>query len=106
MMIQVCIERDAVAIEQLVSLAVAVKDDRAALDERSLPTPGLMPRGITRAPGDRTGRQRVSRELGALAGQRRGEDLIAVARHDGRSRAAFAGAHDGYRAVLIEAQKL
>ena len=79
MMWQVGVERDAVAIEQLVALAVAVQNDGAALDQRGLAAARLVHRRIAGAAGDRPGRQRVARELGALAGQRRREDLVAVA---------------------------
>ena len=80
MMIQVRVERDAVAIEQLVPLAVAVQDDRPALDECRLAAARLVPGRVPGPSGRRPRRQRVARELGALARQRRGEDLVAVAR--------------------------
>jgi hypothetical protein len=65
MMIQVRVERDAVAIEQLVPLAVAKQNDAAPLDERGLAAPGLVPRRISRTPCDRSRRKRVARELGS-----------------------------------------
>jgi hypothetical protein len=104
MMIQVRVERDAVAIEQLIPLTVAVKSDSPALDERGLAAAGLVSGRIPRAAGDRSGRQDVTGKLGALAGQRRGEDLVAVAGHRGRSIAALVATNDGHRAVLVEAQ--
>ena len=79
MMIQVRVERDAVAIEQLVALRVAVQDDSTALDERGLPAARFVHRGISGSAGDRARRERMARELGALAGERRSEDLVAVA---------------------------
>src|SRR6516165_3758795 len=105
-MIQVCVERDAVAIEQLVPLALAEQNDLASLDQGRLAAPRLVPRGIPRATGDRSRRQRVAGELRALAGQRRGQDLVAVAGHRSRTVPALTGAHDGDRAVLVEAQQL
>ena len=72
-------------------------------------------RAVSRAPGSciggspgppvtAPGGERVARDLGALAGQRRGEDLVGVAA--GAAAAALAAAHDGDGAVLVEAQQL
>ena len=55
MMSQVRVERDAVAIEQLVALAVAVQDHGPALDERGLAAARLVPGRIARAASRRPG---------------------------------------------------
>ena len=79
---------------------------RAALDERDLAAAGLVHRRVAGAAGARAGREHVAAELGALAGQRRGEDLDAVARAARAAAAALAGADDRHRAGLVEAQQL
>src|SRR6266516_1390429 len=71
---QVGVEGDAVAGGQLVALAVDVEHHGAVLDEGDLAAAGLVHRRVAGAAGLRAGRQRVAAELGALAGQRRGED--------------------------------
>ena len=68
MMVQVCVERDAVAIGQLVAVPVAMQEHRPALDERGLPAARLVPGRVAVATRDRAGGQDVARELGALAG--------------------------------------
>ena len=60
MMIQVRVERDAVASEQLVVLAVAVQDDRTSLDQRGLAGARLVPGRIAGSAGDRAGGQPVT----------------------------------------------
>src|SRR5438270_9830378 len=101
MMIQVRVERDAVAIEQLVPLAIAVQDDRAALHQRGLAGPGLVPGRVSGPAGHRAGRERVTGQLGALAGKRRGEDLVAVTGDGPRALPPLAGADDRHGPVLV-----
>ena len=67
------------------------KDDGARLDERRLAAARLVHRRVARSAGHRARRERVARELGALARQRRREDLVAVAAAAaGRALAALA----------------
>ena len=67
--------------------------------------PGSCIGGSSGPPVAAPGASACSRDLGALAGQRRGQDLVAVARAR-RRRAALAGAHDGHAVALVEAQQL
>ena len=69
--------------------------DGAALDDRDLAAAGLVHRRVARAAGLRAGREHVAAELGALAGQRRGEDLDAMPGGRATAAAALAGADDG-----------
>ena len=98
---QVGVERDAVARREVVAVGVAEERDRALEDDEGLAEAGLVHRRVARA---RAGRKRVLGDLGALAGQRRREDLVRVAA------AALAGGapspHDRDGAVLVEAQQL
>ena len=104
---QVGVEGHAVALGELVALAVDAQHDAAGLHERGLAAAGLVHRRVAGAAGARVRRQHVARELGALAGQRRGEDLGAVA-GGGVAVAgpALAGADDRDLAALVEAQQL
>ena len=52
---------------------------RRVVDEADLARAGLVHRRVAGAAGRGAGREDVARELGALAGQRRREDLVAVA---------------------------
>jgi hypothetical protein len=106
MMIQVGVERDAVAIGQLVLLSIAVQDERAALHQRRLAATGLVARWVAGAARARSGGQRVARELRPLAGNRRGEDLVAVPGRVAGSLSTLRAAHDRDRTVLVEAQQL
>ncbi|MGH2832695.1 MAG: hypothetical protein ACRDK2_07960 [Solirubrobacteraceae bacterium] len=65
---QVGVERDAVALAQLVALAVADEHDRPALDECGLAAAGLVDRRIVRGSGGAAGGKGVAGELSALAG--------------------------------------
>src|SRR5512132_3057701 len=76
---EVGVEGDAVAGRQLVALAVDVEHDGAGLDERDLAAAGLVHRRVAGPAGPPADGQDVAAELHALAGQRRGEDLEAVA---------------------------
>ena len=89
---QVGVERHAVAGAERVRGAVDQQPQRAALDDRGLARAGLVHRRVAGAAGRGAGRERVARDLGALAGQRRREDLVAVA--VGAAGAALVGAHD------------
>ena len=60
---------------------------RAALDDRGLARARLVHRRVAGPAGRGAGRERVARDLGALAGQRRREHLVAVAA--GAARAAL-----------------
>ena len=76
---QVGVEGHAVAGGELVALAVDVEHDGAVLDERR--SRGCRARASAGRPGRPSrapAREHVAAELGALAGQRRGEDLEAV----------------------------
>ena len=66
-----------------------------ALDDRGLAAAGLVHRRVAGPAGRGAGRERVQRDLGALAGQRRREHLVAVAA--GAAAAALAGADDATR---------
>ena len=74
----------------------------ARLDQRGLARAGLVHGRVAGAAGARAGRERVARDLGALAGQRRREDLVAVAAAPPRRRSSRAD--DGHGAGLVEAQ--
>ena len=93
---------------QLVAGAVAdERRPRPDSHQRGLAAARLVHRRVAGAAGDRAGGQRVARELGALAGQRRGEDLVAVAAGAGRARCAARRARTTMTApLLVEAQQL
>ena len=93
-------------MRELVALAVDVEHDGAVLDERDLAAAGLVHRRVARAAGARAGRQLVAAELGALAGQRRGEDLERVAGGAEPPRRRSAARTTVTRAGLVEAQQL
>ena len=84
--------------------AVDVQGQRTALDDRGLTRAGLVARRVAGAAGDGARRERVARDLGAQAGQRRREHLVGVAA--GAAAATLAAAHDRDRALLVEAQQL
>ena len=101
---QVGVEGHAVAGVQRVRGAVDVQCQRAVLDDGGLARAGLVPRRVAGAAGDRARGERVAGDLGALTGQRRGQDLVGV---PGRPAAAIlAAAHDRDRPLLVEAQQL
>ena len=75
-----------------------------ALDEAGLARAGLVHRRVAGAAGAGPGLDGVAGDLGALAGERRREDLPAVA--VGAAGAAVARPHDADRAALVEAQQL
>ena len=66
------------------------QDDVAGLDERGLAAAGLVHRRVAGPAGRGAGCEHVARELGALAGQRRGQDLVAVAAAVAAAAAALA----------------
>jgi hypothetical protein len=104
---QVGVERDAVARGELVALAVDPQHDAALLDERALAAARLVHRRVAGAAGDGRGCEDVAGELRALAGQRRREDLGAVAGGAvARARPAVAGTDDRHGPALVEAQQL
>ena len=98
---------DAVALAQLVALR---RRRRARPRPRSTSAvsrlPGSCIGGSSGAAGGAAGAERVARELGALAGLRRGEHLEAVAAARVAAAPALAGAHDRDGAALVEAQQL
>ena len=101
---QVGVECHAVAGSERMARAIDDEHDRTALYKRGLARAGLVHRWVVRAAGRGARTQHVAAELGALAGQRRRQDLEDVA-------AAAAGAplvraHDGDRPALVEAQQL
>src|SRR5581483_5908220 len=102
---KVGVEGDAVAGGQLVLLAVAMKPDCALLDQRDLATAGLVHRRIAATARARARGKPVQRDLGPLTGQRRGEDLVAVAAGR-RALAALAAPHYRNRSVFVESQQL
>src|SRR4051794_30592842 len=104
---EVGVEGHAVAGDELVALAVDLEHDPPLLDERALAAAGLVHRRVARAAGDRPRGEDVTRELGPLPGQRRREDLRAVAgRRVARPGPALRRAHDRDLAALVEAQQL
>ena len=76
---QIGVERHAVTLAERVLATVHVQGQRTPLDDGGLTRARLMPRGVPGAAGDGARGQRVARDLGAQAGQRRGEDLVGVA---------------------------
>ena len=76
------------------------------LDDRDLAAAGLVHRRVALAAGRGAGGQHVAAQLGALAGQRRREDLERVAGRPPppRRRSARADDRDGVR--LVQAQQL
>src|SRR4051812_42718530 len=103
---QVGVEGDAVAGVQLVAVAVDVEHDAAVLDERDLAAARLVHGRVAGAAGARLGRERVAAELGALARQRRGEDLEGVAALGRAAAAALLRADDRHGAGLVEPEQL
>jgi hypothetical protein len=103
---QIGIEGHAVPRRELVLGTVAVQDRVAELDEGRLPAAGLVHRGIAGPSGLGARLEPVARELGSLAGQRRSENLVAVALGAGRAGATLTGADDLDRSALVEAQQL
>ncbi len=108
---QVGVERDAIAGAQLPAGAIAVQHDPAGLHERALAAARLVHRGVARAGGEGARSERVQRQLGSLARQRRRQDLVAVAVAlaigvRGGPDPALLPAHDRHGAILVEAQQL
>src|SRR5215217_1056671 len=103
---QVGVERDAVALRQLVALAVDVEHDGPVLDEGDLAAPRLVHRRVAGAARACTGGERVAAELRALAGEWRGEDLERVPLLGRAAAAALGGTDDRDGAGLVEAQEL
>jgi hypothetical protein len=101
---EVGVERDGVAGRERMALVVDEQRQRPGLDDRGLAGAGLVHRRVARAACRGARREPVARELGAQAGQRRAEDLVAVAVC--AAAAALAGAHDRHRAALVEPQQL
>ena len=85
------VERRAVALGELVLVAVDPEDDRAGLDVKRLAAARLVHRRVAGAAGGGAGLERVQRDLGALAGQRRGQLLDAVAAAPARAALAARG---------------
>ena len=69
--------------------AVHVQGQRTPLDDGGLTRARLVARRVAGTAGDGARGQRVARDLGAQAGQRRGEDLVGVAA--GAAAATLAG---------------
>src|SRR4051812_9700563 len=103
---QVGVERGAVARREVVALAVDVEDDVAGLDERDLAAARLVHGRVARAAGAGAGGERVAAELGAQAGERRGQDLYRVAVVGRAAAAALTGADDRDGPGLVGAQEL
>src|SRR5690606_7788702 len=90
---------------ELVLLAVDLKHDATAVDERDLAAARLVHRRVAGAAGDGAGRELVTGEFKALAGQGRREDLEGVAA-GAAAGPPVAGAHDGHHPTLIQTQQL
>src|SRR5436309_2293984 len=103
---KVSVERHAVPGTQLMPVSIAVEDQGSLLHKRGLTAARLMHRRVAWASRDSAGGEGVARELGALTGQRRGEDLVAVTLDARRALPALASQHDGHRPVLIQPQQL
>ena len=89
---------------QLVALAVDEEVDRALEDDRGLAAAGLVHRRVVGRAGRRAGGERVDRDVGALARQRRRQLLDRVPALAARAAVVRAG-DDDVRA-LVEAQQL
>src|SRR5215212_6706685 len=98
------VEGDAVAGVELVAIGIDDQAYGAGLDERGLAAAGLVHGWVAGAAGLRTGRQDVARDLGAEPRRGRRQDLVAMTAS--ATLAPFRGAHDGDRAVLVQAQQL
>jgi NTE family protein len=103
---EVGVKGDAVPGDELIAGPVAVQNDLPRLHQSGLPAAGLVHRGIPGTAGDRPRRKGVAGELGSLAGQRGGEDLIAMPGRPVGARAALVMANDLDRPRLVEAQQL
>src|SRR4051794_15857587 len=101
---QVGVERHAVAGRQRGLGAVHVQGHGAPLDDRGLARAGLVAGWVAGTTRAAPRRQRVPRDLGAQAGQRRGEHLVGMP--PGAAAAAVAAAHDRDHALLGQAPEL
>jgi len=101
---QVGVEGHRVPLVQVVLGAVAPERDGAARDDHRLARAGLVHRRVPGRARARAGGERVLGHLGALSGQRRGEDLVGVA--VAALRPALVAADDAHRALLVEPQQL
>jgi hypothetical protein len=101
---QIGVEGHGVALAQLVCDAVAEEGDGPAGDDDRLPRPRLVHRRVAGGARARAGLERVLGDLGALAGQRRREDLEGVA--VAALAAAVLAPDDRDRPLLVEAQQL
>src|SRR3954469_19100617 len=100
---KVGVERHAVPGGERVLGAVHVQRQRTLLDDGGLPRTGLVARRVTGTAGDGAGGERVPRDLGAPAGQRRREHLVGVPARP--AAATLAAADDGDHALLVETQE-
>src|SRR4051812_41474926 len=103
---KVGVERGGVAGLEGVLGAVDLEDHAPALDQRDLAAARLVDRRVALAAGRGARRQHVAAELGALARQRRREDLERVAGARAAAAAAVGGADDADDALLVQAQEL
>ena len=90
---QVGVERDRVALAELVRDAVADEAHAARQHHGRLAAARLVHRRVAGPAGGGARRQRVQRHLGALPGQRRRQHLVAVAVGVAAEQ-PLAGAHD------------
>ena len=89
---------------EVVALVVDQQRDRAGEHDRGLAAPGSCSGGSPAPAGGGAGLERVQRDVGALARQRRGQLLGAMTAAPARP--ALAGADDDHVAALVEAQQL
>ena len=94
------VEGHAVALGELMAGAIADERHAPVLDEAGLARARLVHRRVAGAAGTGPGLNGVAGDLGALAGERRSEDLPAMA--VGAARAAVGGPHNADRAALVE----
>ena len=101
---QVGVEGDAVALGELVALAVDAEVDRALQHDRGLAAARLVHRRVVGAAGRGAGLERVHRDVGALPGSGGVSSSTTCPR--AAARAALAGAGDDHVAALVEPQQL